>query len=80
MSNTEREAPRSVFFSAHLLPRSYLAKIFSSAPYSRKPSAYIPPSTWVAKFHTHIENRQNFGHVYINLYIYGCKLYLQLDT
>ena len=29
------------------------AQISSIAPYSRKPSAYIPLSMWMTKFHTH---------------------------
>jgi hypothetical protein len=31
------------------------AQISSSALYSRKPSAYIPPSMWVTNFHNHIK-------------------------
>jgi hypothetical protein len=30
--------------------------IFSSAPYSHTPSAYVSPSTWATKFHTHHKN------------------------
>jgi hypothetical protein len=33
-----------VVFSTPLLPHPSWAQIASSAPYSRKPSAYIPPS------------------------------------
>ena len=42
--STEHEAPRYVVFSTPLLPRPSYVQIFSSALYSRKPSAYIPPS------------------------------------
>ena len=34
-----------------------LSQISSSAPCSRTPSAYIPPSTWEAKFHTHTKQQ-----------------------
>jgi hypothetical protein len=33
-----------------------------------KHSAYVPPSMWQTKFHTHV-NRQNYSSVYLNLYI-----------
>jgi hypothetical protein len=33
----------------------------SSASYSRTPSAYVPPSIWETKFHTHTKNRQNWS-------------------
>jgi hypothetical protein len=44
-----------VVFSTPLLPRPSYAQVSSSAHYSRKLSAYIPPSVWVTKFHTHIK-------------------------
>jgi hypothetical protein len=34
------------------LPHLSWAQIFSSAPYSQTPSAYVPPSLWATKFHT----------------------------
>jgi hypothetical protein len=37
------------------LPRPSQAHICFSATYSRTPSAYIPPSMWETKFHTHIK-------------------------
>jgi hypothetical protein len=37
-----------------------LGQIFSSTPYSQIPSAYVPPSMWATKFHTHTKNRQNY--------------------
>ena len=40
-------------FSIPLSPRPSLTQIFSSTPYSQTPSAYVPPSTWATKFHTH---------------------------
>ena len=39
---TEHRAPRYVVFSTPLLPHPSWAQISSSAPYSRKPSVYIP--------------------------------------
>jgi hypothetical protein len=33
---------------------SLLGQIFPSTPYSQTPSAYVPPSMWATKFHTHI--------------------------
>jgi hypothetical protein len=42
--NTEHKAPCYVVFSIPLLPRRSYAQLSSSAPYSLKPSAYIPPS------------------------------------
>ena len=38
------------------------AQIFYSAPYSNKPSAYIPHSMCKTKFHAHKTNRQNRSH------------------
>jgi hypothetical protein len=32
---------------------SLLGSIFSSAPYSQTPLAYVPPSVWATMFHTH---------------------------
>ena len=32
-------------------------KIFSSTPYSRTPPAYVPPSVWATKFHTHTKQQ-----------------------
>ena len=43
----------------------------TSAPYSRKPSAYFPPSMWATRFHTNINKRQNYSSVYLNLYVFG---------
>ena len=40
----EHKAPCYVFFSTTLLPRPSKAQISSSAPYSRKPSAYVLPN------------------------------------
>ena len=43
---TEHKAPRYVVFYTPLLPHFSWAQISSSAPYSRKPSDYVPPSMW----------------------------------
>jgi hypothetical protein len=42
--NTEHKAPCYVVFSIPLLPHLSWAPISTSAPYSRKPTAYIPSS------------------------------------
>jgi len=44
LSPTDLEAPHCAVFSIPLLPAPSQAQIFSSAPYSKTPSAYIPPS------------------------------------
>jgi hypothetical protein len=31
-----------------------------SAPYSRKPSAYIRPSMWATKFHSHVKQKGQY--------------------
>ena len=41
------------FLSTPLLPRPSCAQMFSSTPYFQTPSAYVPPSMWTTKFHTH---------------------------
>ena len=43
VSSRDHTAPLSVVFSTPLLPRPSWTQISSSAPYSRKPSAYVPP-------------------------------------
>jgi hypothetical protein len=48
--STEHKAPRYVVFPTPLLPHASWAQISSSAPYSRKPSAYILPSVSATKF------------------------------
>jgi len=37
----DREVPHYVVFSAPLLPRPSQAQMFSSAPYSQTPTAYV---------------------------------------
>jgi len=53
VGSTDHEAPHYVVFSTPLLPRPSQAQISSSAPYSQTPSAYVRPSMWATKFHTH---------------------------
>jgi hypothetical protein len=43
------------------------AQIPSSTPYSQTPSVYVPPSMSVTKFHTHINNGQNYSSIYLDL-------------
>ena len=57
--STEHKAPYYVVFSTPLLPCPSYAQTSSSAPFSRKPSAYVPPSMSATKFHTHTNKRQN---------------------
>jgi hypothetical protein len=42
-----------VVFSITILPLSFQAQISFSVPCSRTPSAYVTPSVWETKFHTH---------------------------
>ena len=60
--STEHTASRYAVFSTPLLPRPSWAQISSSAPYSRKPSAYIPPSIWPS-FTPIQNNRQDYSFV-----------------
>ena len=73
MRNTQHKALCYVVFSTPLLPHPSWAQISSSAPYSRKPSAYIPSSMWATKFHTHTKNRQNYRHKLALIYKWLCK-------
>jgi hypothetical protein len=43
-------------------------QIFSSAPYSETPSAYVPPSMWATKFHTLTKQQAK---LWYNFYIFG---------
>jgi len=44
VSNADHKSPRYVAFSKHLSPPPFYAYIVSSIPYSRTPSAYVPPA------------------------------------
>ena len=57
VSSTDHKAPHCVVFSNPLSPHPSQAQASSSAPYSETPSAYVPPSKWQTKFHTHIEQQ-----------------------
>ena len=79
VSSTGHKAPHSVVFSTPLSPHSSQAKIPSSAPYSQTPSAYVPPSKWDTKFHTHTEQQAKLQfcvsqsvHFLITHHIYRC--------
>ena len=52
--------------SGYLLYSFLHSKLFSSARYSQTLSAYIPPSLWATKFHTHA-NQQAKGHYFHNV-------------
>jgi len=44
-----------------------LGSKFSSAPYSQTSSAYVPPSMWESKFHTHTKQHESYSSLYVNL-------------
>jgi hypothetical protein len=44
--------PLTVQYHTLPLPHPSQAQVSSAAPYSRTPSAYVPPSMWGTKFHT----------------------------
>jgi len=52
VSCTDHDVSRNVVFSIFLSPRPSEVQTPSSAPYSRTPSAYFPPSMSVTKIHT----------------------------
>jgi len=51
LSSTDHSAPHYILLSPPLLPHPSWVQIFSSAPYSQAPSAYVPPLLWATKFH-----------------------------
>ena len=52
-----------------LLTSSPLGQIFSSAPNSQTPSAYIHPSIGATKFHTHKKQKEKlYNSVYLNIF------------
>ena len=53
---------------------SLLGPKFPSAPYSQKPSSYIPPWKWQTKFHTHTKKQTKFHFRIFNIYVCGYKL------
>ena len=53
VSSTDHEAPHYVVFSTSALLRPSQDQISTSVPYSRTPSAYVPPSVLATMFHTH---------------------------
>ena len=55
--NTHHKAPRYVMSFTPLLPRPSYTRISSSAPYSRRPSVYVPPSMWETKLHTYTKQQ-----------------------
>ena len=50
-------APHYVVFCSPLLLPTSKAQIFSSAPYSQTPSAYVTFSIWATKFYTHTKQQ-----------------------
>ena len=58
-SGIDHEAIHYVVFSIPVLPRPFLAQLFSPTPYSQTHSAYVPPSMWATKFHTHTKIHHN---------------------
>ena len=53
--NADHETNHAAISSSTLSLHPPKAKIFCSAPYSPKPSAYVPPSRQETKFHNHIK-------------------------
>jgi hypothetical protein len=74
MTTTDHKAPRYVVISTPLLPRPSQALMSSSAPYSPTLPAYILPSMWETKFHTHIEQMYIFGYKNEDIIIFWTEL------
>ena len=53
----DHEALHYLVFSIPMLPHPSWAQIFSSATYSQTLAAYVPPSMWATKFHTHTKQQ-----------------------
>jgi hypothetical protein len=53
------------FFSTPVLPHPFYAQTFSSAPYFRTPSAYVPPQCERPSFKPIKNNRQNYSYSFI---------------
>jgi len=51
--STDHSGPNYAASSTPLLPCPSQDQIFSSVPYSQTPSACVPPSMSVTKFHTY---------------------------
>jgi hypothetical protein len=49
---------------------SFLSQIFSSAPYSHTPSAYVPPSMWATTFHTHTNQHAKIIVLYFLIFVF----------
>jgi hypothetical protein len=75
VSSTDHKAPRYVVFSTPLLPRPSLAQISSTAPYSRTPSADVPPLMWQSKFHIY-KKQLAFWNVLQNLMSCAFSMFL----
>ena len=60
----------NVAFSSLLLRHSSYGQIFSSVPYSRTPSAYVPPEMWENESHIFTKQQANYSSVYLDLYIF----------
>ena len=67
----DHKAPHYVVFSTLLSPRLSQTQVLSSMPYSQTSSAYVPPSVWATKYHTHSKNGYVYSFVYLNLSIFG---------
>ena len=58
MIGPDHDAVQYAVFFCHLRP-SY-TQMSPSSPRSRTPSAYIPPSLWETKFHTHMKQQIHY--------------------
>ena len=57
VSSADHKTPNYAVFSTTLLARPSSAQIFSSAPYTKTPLAYVSPSPWATKFQTHTKQQ-----------------------
>jgi hypothetical protein len=77
MRSAGHTAPEYVYFPTPLLPRPSWTQIFSSAPYSRTPSAYVSPLIVRDHVSRPYKTRGKIIFLsyilYLNLYIFGYK-------
>jgi hypothetical protein len=57
VNSADQEVLPNAVFSILPLPRHSQAQISPSLPYYQTSSAYVPPSVWETKIHTHIKKQ-----------------------
>lgn len=67
--STHNKASHYAVSSSHCHFVSHRPKYFPQHPIFKQP-AYLPPSMWEAKFHTHMKDKAKSLSVYFNLYIF----------